>query len=154
MLRIVFICLSVVFTFIAHAKQFSESELTRLAQQFVQAKNAKQQPDSSETDVDHFLSLIVEDFVDEHIKYNVTTTSKSKLKTNLMAKLEDQIVSSSIEVSDMLVGGNSAFIKMIETGKVKPAHLDKVIEYKSTNIVSLEFDDSGLIKHIRRHHGF
>jgi len=38
-------------------------------------------------------------------------------------------------------------------GKVKPAHLDKTIEYNKTNIVSLEFNGSGLVKHIRRHHG-
>jgi hypothetical protein len=38
-------------------------------------------------------------------------------------------------------------------GKVKPAHLDKTIEYSKTNIVSLEFNESGLVKHIRRHHG-
>ena len=33
---------------------------------------------------------------------------------------------------------------MTEKGKVKPSHLDKTIEYTSTNIVSLEFDDDGL----------
>ncbi|MEL6948795.1 MAG: hypothetical protein AAGM16_01550 [Pseudomonadota bacterium] len=50
-------------------------------------------------------------------------------------------------------GRNVVFIKYVESAKVKPAHFDEVIEYTSTNIVSLEFDAQGLIKHLRRHHG-
>ena len=53
----------------------------------------------------------------------------------------------------MLVGSNATFIEMTETIKGKPSHLNKIIEYTKTNIVSLEFNDKGLITHIRRHHG-
>lgn len=53
----------------------------------------------------------------------------------------------------MMFGSNVAFVKYIEHAKVKPSHLDEVIEYTSTNLLSLEFNSEGLITHIRRHHG-
>ncbi|KZN59187.1 hypothetical protein N473_03255 [Pseudoalteromonas luteoviolacea CPMOR-1] len=71
----------------------------------------------------------------------------------MLAKLRDKVVHSKIDILDIMVGHNVVFIKMRESGKVKPAHLDSEIEYNKTNIVSLEFNDKGLIKHIRRHHG-
>ncbi|WP_240704513.1 hypothetical protein [Pseudoalteromonas sp. MEBiC 03607] len=52
-----------------------------------------------------------------------------------------------------MVDANVVLVKMTESGKVKPAHLDKTIKYNKTNIISLEFNQLGLIKHIRRHHG-
>lgn len=71
----------------------------------------------------------------------------------MVGKLKDKVINSSIEINEIMVWANVVFIKMTEKGKVKPAHLDETIEYSKTNIVSLEFNESGLIKHIRRHHG-
>ena len=71
----------------------------------------------------------------------------------MIGKLKDEVINSSITIKEVMTGSNVIFIKMTESGKVKPAHLDKIIEYNKTNIVSLEFDKSGLIKRIRRHHG-
>jgi len=52
-----------------------------------------------------------------------------------------------------MVGRNVAFIKYTQHAKVKPSQMDKVVEYSSTNIMSLEFNDKGLINHIPRHQG-
>jgi hypothetical protein len=71
----------------------------------------------------------------------------------MIGKLKDVVINSNIEINEMMVGVNVVFINMTEMGIVKPAHLDKTIEYSKTNIVSLEFNESGLVKHIRRHHG-
>ena len=144
----------VFFSSVTTAKTFTEESLTALANKFVNAKNARQQPNTTKDDIEHYLSLLAEDFVDEHIKYNVIQTDKDKLRQSMMAKMSDKVISSSIKIDELMIGANGVFIKMNEKGKVKPAHLDKVIEYNATNIVSLEFNDDGLIKHIRRHHGF
>lgn len=149
---IVIFILSVISAF-SSAESLTEERLTQLAHDFVSAKNARQQPKTSLEDIEHFLSLISDEFVDEHIKYNVTETSKKNLRKNMIAKMRDKIIFSSIKIDDLMIGSNVVFIKMTETGKVKPAHLEKTIEYTSTNIVSLEFNKAGLIKHIRRHHG-
>ena len=142
------------FSFITVAEKFTEESLNQLAHKFVNAKNARQQPDTTLEDIEHYLSLLADEFVDEHIRYNVTETDKNNLRKNMIAKMNDKVISSSIKVDELMIGSNVVFIKMTETGKVKPAHLDKTIEYTSTNIVSLEFNKEGLIKHIRRHHGF
>lgn len=136
------------------AKSFSEQQLTELAHKFVHAKNARQQPNTNLQDIENYLALLSDKFIDEHIKYKVIETDKNKLRKSMIAKMDDEVIASSIEIKQLMIGANVVFIKMIESGKVKPSHLDKVIEYQSTNIVSLEFNDDGLIKHIRRHHGF
>ncbi|MDJ0758824.1 MAG: nuclear transport factor 2 family protein [Woeseiaceae bacterium] len=132
---------------------FGEEALEQMALAFIEAKNARQQPDSDATDVENFLALLADDFVDEHIKFGVTVSNKDELRASMLQKLEDKVFFSRIEVDQVMIGRNVVFVKYTETAKVKPVHLDKVIEYSSTNIVSLEFDDQGLIKHIRRHHG-
>lgn len=132
---------------------FTEAELIAKAEAFVEAKNARQQPNSSMDDIEHFISLLADDFVDEHIRFGVTVTEKQALRDGMRSKLQDKVEFSNITIDQMMIGRNVVFVKYTEHAKVKPAHLDKMIEYKSTNILSLEFDAAGLIKHIRRHHG-
>ena len=131
----------------------TESQLKEKAEAFIKAKNARQQPETQLSDIEHFLSLLADDFVDEHIRFNVTVTSKEELRTGMINKMKDEVHYSNIHIDSMMLGRNVAFVKYTESAKVKPNHLDKVIEYTSSNIVSLEFDENGLIKHIRRHHG-
>lgn len=66
--------------------------------------------------------------------------------------MKDNVIFSEIKIDEMMFGRNVVFVKYTEHAKVKPSHMDKVIEYTSTNIMSLEFSGDGLIKHIRRHH--
>lgn len=131
----------------------SEGELEQLATKFVEAKNAQQQPDTTIQDIDAFINLIADEFVDEHVKFKVTITEKSALRKGLIAKMSDKIYYSSIVINEIMTGENVAIIKMTESGKVRPNHLDKDITYSSVNIVTLEFNDDKLITHIRRHHG-
>ncbi|ASD67789.1 hypothetical protein [Pseudoalteromonas piscicida] len=133
--------------------EFTPEQLIEKGKAFVQAKNARQQPSSKIEDIENYLSLLSDSFIDEHVKYNFTYTDKSRLRQDMVGKLKDEVISSSITINEVMTGSNVIFIKMTESGKVKPAHLDKIIEYNKTNIVSLEFDKSGLIKRIRRHHG-
>ena len=149
---LVFIFFILSFSSIAKEK-FSKGQLAQKAKAFVSAKNARQQPDTTIKEIDHYISLLSNDFIDEHVKYKFTYTEKAILRADIVSKLKDEVINSNIEINEIMVGANVVFIKMTETGKVKPAHLDKTIEYNKTNIVSIEFDEVGLIKHIRRHHG-
>ena len=142
------------FSLSSNAKEvFTSEQLIEKAKAFVSAKNARQQPNATAKEIDNYISLLSDNFVDEHVKFKFTYTSKHKLREDIVSKLKDEIIHSNIEIIEVMVGANVVFVKMTEAGKVKPAHLDKTIEYNKTNIVSLEFDTSGLIKHIRRHHG-
>lgn len=151
-LTLVFISLILSFSSLAKDK-FSTEQLIEKAKIFVSAKNARQQPNTTTKEIDHYISLLSDNFIDEHVKFKFTYTDKSKLRSDMVGKLKDEVINSNIEINEIMVGVNVVFIKMTEMGKVKPAHLDKIIEYSKTNIVSLEFNESGLIKHIRRHHG-
>lgn len=131
----------------------SELELRAKAEAFIEAKNARQQPQTTKKDIEHFLSLLADEFVDEHVKFNVTVTSKDELRKGMTLKLQDKVHYSNVKIDQMMVGSNVVFVKYTESAKVEPSHMDKAVEYSSTNIVSLEFDSKGLIKHIRRHHG-
>lgn len=130
-----------------------EVDLEQKAEEFIYAKNSRQQPDSTEDDIDYFISLLADDFIDEHVKFDVTVTEKAELRKGMIGKLQDKVYFSEIHIEQLMFGRNVVFIKYTEHAKVKPFHLSEVIEYTSTNIISLEFNESGLIKHIRRHHG-
>ena len=154
MKKSILISLFFILSFSSIAKaNFSADQLVEKAKAFVSAKNARQKPNTGIMEIDHYLSLLSDQFIDEHVKYKFTYTDKAKLRADMISKLQDKVISSNIEINEIMVGANVVFIKMTETGKVKPAHLDKTIEYNKTNIVSLEFDETGLVKHIRRHHG-
>lgn len=71
----------------------------------------------------------------------------------MIAKMTGEIIFSSIKIDELIIGKNVTFIKMTETIKGKPSHLNKIVEYTITNVLSVEFNDRGLITHIRRHHG-
>lgn len=137
----------------ANQVSFSETELLEKANTFMKLKNKREQADSTINDIEKFIALLDDNFIDEHIKYNVTITNKDELRQGMVNKLSGNIIFNNIEILQMMVGRNVVMIKYTEHVKGKPAHLDKVFEYRATHVVSLEFNQAGLIKHIRRHHG-
>ncbi|UAA40682.1 nuclear transport factor 2 family protein [Paraneptunicella aestuarii] len=153
MKRLLLILVCGIFASNAYASGLSEQELKAKATQFLQAKEAKQQPSTTEADIDHFLSFFSDEFTDEHVKFNVTVTDKNEFKQGLMGKMQDEIAYNKIEIGEMLIGANVVAVKFTENGKVKPSHLNKFIEYSVPHIMVMEFDEKGLIKHLRRHHG-
>ncbi len=150
----ILILICFIFSFSSVAKEsFSPSQLKEFAEAYIKAKASRQQPDATVKDIDNYISLLANDFIDEHVKYNFTYTDKAKLKSDMVAKLKDEFVYSHIKIQEFMYGSNSVFIKVKEKTKVRPHHLDKVVEHESTYIHSLEFNEKGLIKHIRRHVG-
>ena len=151
--RTVFLFLAVAAWPAMAGEDLTEARLQELAVAFIEAKNARQQPDTTEADVDHFIALLADSFVDEHVKYGVTVSDKAELRAGMVRKMADIIYYSNIDIDQVMVGGNVAIIKYTESAKVKPSHMDDIVEYSNTHIVTLEFDDQGFITHIRRHHG-
>ena len=146
--------LLVIFSITVYAKNtFTSTQLEKLSKDFVKAIDARQQPDTKIEDIDHYISLLADNFIDEHIKYKFTYTDKVKLREDMIAKMSSEIIFSAIKIDEMIIGSNATFIKMTETIKGKPSHLNKIVEYTKTNVLSVEFNDQGLITHIRRHHG-
>ena len=133
--------------------KLSEAELKQKAEAFITAKNARQQQDTTVADIDYYISFLADDFVDEHIKFNFTFTSKDELRKGMIAKMADKIYFSEINIDQLMFGSDVVFVKYTEHVRVQPTHMDKIVEYTSTNIMSLEFNKDGLIKHIRRHNG-
>ena len=65
----------------SHAKNtFTSSELEKLSQNFVKAIEARQQPGTKIEDIDHYISLLADNFIDEHIKYKFIYNYKVKLR--------------------------------------------------------------------------
>ena len=124
-LTLVFISLILSFSSFANDK-FTADQLIEKAKAFVSAKNARQQPNTTTKEIDHYISLLSDNFIDEHVKFKFTYTDKSKLRSDMIGKLKDEVINSNIEINEIMVGAN---------------------------VVSLEFNESGLVKHIRRHHG-
>ena len=128
---------------------FTGEQLERMAIAFIDAKDSRQQPDSDADDIERFLALLADEFVDEHVRFEVTVTDKNELRAGMLRKLEDEVIYSRIEIDQIMTGRNVVFVKYVERAKVRPFHSGNVIEYSSTNIVSLEFNEQGLIKHMQ-----
>ncbi|NRA60517.1 MAG: nuclear transport factor 2 family protein [Psychrobium sp.] len=153
MKKIIIIILAI-FSLSAQAKNtFNTEQLEKTVHTFVQAVvDARQQPKTTITDIDNYIALLADNFIDEHIKYKFTYTDKATLRNDMIAKMGGSIIFSAVKIEQIIVGSNAAFIKMTEIIKGKPKHLDKIVEYTKTNILLLEFNKQGLITHIRRHH--
>lgn len=124
------------------------------AREFIAASHARQQPSASVEEINALLALIADEFRDVHVMANnYTYTDKSVLKKDMKAKLQDKIHYLYTDINQIVVGQNVAVVHYTERAKVKPFHLDRVIEHRSKSIVLLEFDESGLIKSIRRYRG-
>lgn len=148
-----FVILIALFSAGVYGENQSTKDLAHITKAFLDAKNARQQPDSDEADIDAFIAFFADEFVDEHVKFNVTVTSKADLKSAMLEKLKDNIIFSHLKVDDMMVGRDVVFVQYTEHAKGQPAHLDKPIEYTATNLMAIEYDSNGKIKHLRRHHG-
>jgi len=142
----------ILFTLSISAQETVSQKLLKRTESFINAYNSKQQPNSDSKDVDRFLSFFADDFVDEHIKYNVIISSKEEFRKGLIDKLQNKVYYHQVSIDDIMIGENVAFVKITIKAKVKPLHMDRIIEHTSSQIMSIEYDQNGLITHLRRHH--
>ncbi|GIU36346.1 hypothetical protein L2719_14935 [Shewanella schlegeliana] len=130
----------------------SEAELKQKGLEFVAAKNARQRLDSSVEDIEYYLSLLSESFIDEYVHYKVTfSADKTKLRARLIEKMKLQSLENQVQLQQMMVGPNLVVLKLLEKGKIKPAGQSQALDIDRLSVISLEFNQNGLISHIRRH---
>lgn len=130
----------------------SEAQLKQKGLDFVEAKNARQRLDSGVEDIDRYLSLLSESFIDEYVHYKVTfSADKAKLRARLIEKMKQQTLENQVQIQQMMVGPNVVVIKLVEKGKIKPTGQSQTLDIARLSVISLEFDKHGLITHIRRH---
>lgn len=142
----------ILFTLSISAQETDSQKLLKKTESFINAYNCKQQPNSDSKDVDRFLSFFAADFVDEHIKYNVIVSNKEEFRKGLIDKLQNRIYYHKVSINDIMLGENVAFVKITIKAKVKPFHMDRIVEHISSQIMSIEYDQNGMITHLRRHH--
>ncbi|USD23994.1 hypothetical protein [Flagellimonas marinaquae] len=139
-----------VFTFVASAQTGeTKTSLIERATSFINAYSAKQQPNGN---VDHFLAFFMDDFKHEYIKYVVIVEDKKEFKKGLVDKLQNKVHFHRVTIEDMIIGNNGIFVKIKIWAKVEPFHMDTIVEHTADQIMSMEFDEKRLIKHLRRHH--
>ena len=130
----------------------TDAQLKQKGQAFVAAKEARQQPNSTIEDVEHYIDLLSDNFIDEYVQYQVTfAADKAKLKARLIEKLKDEVLEHQVQILQMMTGPNVVMLKIAEKGKLKPAGQYRVINIDRVSVISLEFDKQGLISHIRRY---
>lgn len=135
-----------------HKGILQEKNWVPKTESFIQAYSAKQQSNSNAADVEHFLYFFADDFKDEHIKYNVIVSYKEIFRKGLMEKLRNKVYYHLVNIEDMMVGSNVVFLKIKIKAKVKPFLMDTVVEHTTGQIMLIEYNEDGLIKHLRRNH--
>lgn len=128
-------------------------DVEALSKNFINKLAAKSQPSASEADIDAYLHLFSDDFIDDHVKSNFQFKDKAQLKKALMRKLDDEVHYLRVDINKEIFGRTNVFMQITTSAKVKPFHLDSVIEHSTTSLISIEFDDKGLIKRIMRFAG-
>ncbi|ABV86556.1 hypothetical protein [Shewanella pealeana] len=139
-------------TFSFALDSLSETQLKQKGLEFVAAKNARQRLDSGVDDIDHYLSLLSANFIDEYVHYKVTfSADKAKLRARLLEKMKHQTLENQVQIQQMIVGPNVVVIKLVEKGRITPTGQSLPLDIDRLSVISLEFDKHGLINHIRRH---
>ena len=130
----------------------SEAQLKQKGLDFVAAKNARQSLASDVDDIDHYLTLLSDTFIDEYVHFKVTfSAEKAKLRQRLIEKMSQQAIENQVQIQQILVGPNLVVLKLKEKGQITPSGQSQPMAIDRVSVITLEFDKQGLISHIRRH---
>ena len=106
------------------------------------------QPNASAKDIDALFAFMADDITDYHAAYGVTLKGTEKKRKGLQQKALDSI-SYKLTVESIIMGTETAIIEYKEDAKYikngKPKH------FLGRTIMVLEFNQQGLIKHMRRY---
>ena len=69
----------------------------------------------------------------------------------MIRKMEDDIRFGEMRINQIMVGNNVAFVKFTEHVILKREGSAELVDHTGVTVISLEFNEYGLIKHIRRH---
>jgi len=115
---------------------------------FILAQEAMYQPKMTSDDIERYLSYMTEDFTDHHAAYNVTMKGKESDRKN-MPEMVKSIVNYKFEIEDIIIGRGTAIVSYFEIFKENKGK--NLVSKNLRTIMVLEFNEDGLINHIRRY---
>lgn len=98
--------------------------------------------------VDKVMSFITDDFSDLHAAYGVTVSGKDKFRENL-SNSSRPYFSHSLTIQSISTGTGVAFVDLVE--KSEYVRREELVDFKGRTLLVLEFNDEGLITHMRRY---
>lgn len=117
-------------------------------QAFVEASERARQPDMTDQDLEAFLAYLSDELVDFHAAYGRTFNGKDHLRNGIPRKAE-AMKSLSFAVEDVVLGRQTAVFVLHETSEyLRDGELK---QFTGRTIMLLEFDNDGLISHMRRY---
>lgn len=119
-----------------------------LVKEFVAAYVAVKQPKMNKIDLQHYFSYMEDDITDFHAAYGVTIKGKDKQRKGMIKKAQ-KMISFSLDIESITVGSETAVVVVNEDSKYYKN--EKLKHFKGRTIMVLEFNDKGLIKHMRRY---
>ncbi|MFK7886558.1 MAG: hypothetical protein AB8G16_06780 [Gammaproteobacteria bacterium] len=115
---------------------------------FFSAYENARQPDAKMDDIETFLAFLADDLTDHHIAYSRTFQGKDHLRTGIQRKSQS-MVSLSQDIESVVVGTSTVVAVVNEASQYHKD--DKLKQFQGRTIYVLVFDDTGLIKEIRRY---
>lgn len=120
----------------------------QLVLNFVTARNADYQSTMTDKDLDKYISFLSDELVDFHAAYNVTQKGTEKLRQGFKNKAKHS-VRYQAKAEEIIIGSHTTVFTLIEDSEYYKR--GKLKQFKGRTITVLEFDDKGLIKHMRRY---
>jgi|GEM_PF-3313462 len=117
-------------------------------QSFVTAYVAVKQPKMNQTDLENYFSYLADDLTDFHAAYGVTIKGKERKRQGMIKKAQD-MVAFRMTIEDMIIGSQTAVVVVIEDSEYYKG--EQLKQFRGRTILLLEFNDEGLISHMRRY---
>jgi ketosteroid isomerase-like protein len=115
---------------------------------FMNAMQQVYQPQATSKDLDDLFAFMTDDVTDYHAAYGVTMVGKEKKRKGLQQKAIDSI-NYELSVESIIMGTDTAIIEFKEDAKYIKNGKPKL--FLGRTIMVLEFNEDGLIKHMRRY---
>ena len=122
-----------------------------LIQKFVGAYESARKPMTTAKEIDNYLSFMSDNITDYHAAYGVTIKGKEKPRIGMLKKAQER-TAFNIKVEDIILGSSTAVLVLTEDSKYTKN--GKMKHFKGRTIFILEFNENGLIHHMRRYQDF
>lgn len=117
-------------------------------QAYVTAYVAVKQPKMNTEDLEHYFSFMDDEVTDFHAAYGVTINGKERKRQGLIKKAQEMIAFE-LNIEDIIIGTDTAVVVVNEDSEYYKD--EKLKHFKGRTIMLLEFNDKGLISHMRRY---
>lgn len=144
------ICFGLLSALCFFSAPLSASGPTKLEVAALIEANQQAKRTGAQEDIERFVSLLAEDVVDEHVNYGVTFSGRDFFRENIPGKAQS-IVDLSYELDRIILGQSMAVVSYDYRSVEKSG--EETMSYTGTWILTLEYDENGLVSRIRRFRG-